>query len=250
VKDGILNDPHKCKFDPTTLLCKGNITPSDTSNCLTAAQLETVKAMYAPAKTKSGNIVYPGLPLGGELGWTRLNTPEPMAVPLGSFKYVLYQDASWDWRKFDLDHDVAAADEKAGSTLNAINPDLTAFQKHGGKLLMYHGWSDQLITAENSINYYQSVQQKMVGNQSDWYRLFMMPGMMHCRGGAGPDQFSMMGIIERWRETNTPPDQITAWHVTQNRVDMTRPLCPYPQVAVYKGSGNPNDAGNFVCRVQ
>lgn len=250
VKDGILTDPHKCHFDPESLLCKTREPNVDPTDCLTAEQLETVKVMYAPAKTKSGNIVYPGLPLGGELGWTRLYTPEPMAVPLGSFKYVLYQDANWDWKKFDLDRDVAAVDEKAGSTLNAINPDLTAFEKHGGKLLMYHGWNDQLITAQNSINYYQSVLSKMGANQSNWYRLFMMPGMMHCRGGPGPDQFSMMGIMERWRENNTPPDQITAMHVAQNRVDMTRPLCPYPQVAVYKGSGNPNDAGNFACRAQ
>ena len=249
VKDGILTDPHKCNFDPAALLCP-SVTPSDTSNCLTAAQLETVKTMYAPAKTKSGNVVYPGMPMGGELGWNRLYTPEPMGVPLGSYKYVLNQDANWDWKKFDLDRDVAAVDEKAGSTLNAINPDLTAFQKHGGKLLMYHGWSDQLISAENSISYYQSVLTKMGANQSNWYRLFMMPGMMHCRGGAGPDQFSMMGIIERWRETNTPPEQITAMHVAQNRVDMTRPLCPYPQVAAYKGQGNPSDAGNFACRAR
>jgi len=249
VKDGILSDPQKCRFDAASLLCK-SITPSDTSGCLTPAQLETVQAMYAPAKTKSGNIVYPGMPLGGELGWTRLYTPEPMGVPLGSYKYTLYQDANWDWKKFDLDRDVAAADEKYGSTLNAINPDLTAFQKHGGKLLMYHGWSDQLISAQNSINYYESVQKKMGGTNTNWYRLFMMPGMMHCRGGAGPDQFSMMGIIERWREANTPPEQITAMHVAQNRVDMTRPLCSYPQIAVYKGSGNTNDAGNFVCKAQ
>ncbi len=245
VNDGLLNDPRKCGFDPQTLLCNSG----DMKDCLTAAQLESVDSMYTAAKKKNGELIYPGMPKGGELGWTRMYTPEPMAVPLGSYKYVLYQDANWDWHKFDLDHDVTAADDKA-PYLNALNPDLKAFKARGGKLLMYHGWNDQLITAENSINYFSSVTKKMGARQDSWYRLFMVPGMQHCRGGPGPNQFNVMGVMERWREGNQPPAQILASHVTNNNVDMTRPLCPYPQVAVHSGNGSTNDAANFACRVQ
>jgi feruloyl esterase len=246
VKDGLLTDPRKCQFDPSTLLCKG----ADANDCLTAAQIETVKAAYAPVKTKTGQLIYPGLAKGGETGWTRLiKDTEPMTVSIGTVKYVLYQDPNWDWHKFDLNKDTALADEKAGF-INAINPDLSAFKARGGKLLMYHGWSDQLISPENSINYYSSVQRKMGSKQDNWYRLFMAPGMMHCRGGPGPNDFNVLGALERWRESGTAPDQILAAHVANNRVDMTRPLCPYPQVAVYKGTGSTNDAANFACRAQ
>lgn len=246
VKDGLLNDPRKCKFDPAVLTCKG----ADAPDCLTPAQVETVKAAYAPAKTKAGQLVHPGLAMGGETGWTRMTADtEPMGVSIGSFRFVLYQDPAWDWKKFDLDRDIAASNEKYGY-INATNPDLSAFKNRGGKLIQYHGWSDQLIGPENSINYRESVLAKMGKNQDNWYRLFMVPGMAHCQGGPGANQFNIFGALERWKETGEAPAQITAAHVTNNRVDMTRPLCPYPQVAVYKGSGSTNDAANFACRVQ
>jgi feruloyl esterase len=125
---------------------------------------------------------------------------------------------------------------------------LRAFRDRGGKLLMYHGWADQLISAENSINYRASVEAKLGGNQDNWYRLFMVPGMQHCRGGEGPNQFNVMGALERWKESSEPPAQIVATHVSNNAVDRTRPLCPYPQMAVYKGTGSINDAANFSCK--
>jgi feruloyl esterase len=114
---------------------------------------------------------------------------------------------------------------------------------------MYHGWADQLISAENSINYRASVEEKLGGDQENWFRLFMVPGMQHCRGGEGPNQFNAMGALERWKEASEPPAQIVATHVTNNVVDRTRPLCPYPQMAVFKGSGSINDAANFACKV-
>jgi len=245
VKDGLLTDPHKCHFDPSTLLCKG----PDGPKCLTAAQIETVKTAYAPATTRAGQTIYPGWPFGGELGWTRLAAPEPLEISLSTFTYVAHQDAHWDWRTFDLDRDTSLLDEKAGF-LNAVNPDLAAFKARGGKLLQYHGWNDQLISAENSLNYYSSVLSKMGSKEDDWYRLFMVPGMMHCGQGPGPNQFNAMGAVERWRESGVAPDQITAYHVENNRVTMTRPLCPYPQVATYKGTGSTNDAANFACKVK
>ena len=130
----------------------------------------------------------------------------------------------------------------------AISPDLSAFKARGGKLLMYHGWNDTAISAGNSINYYSSVLAKMGQKQDNFVRLFMAPGMQHCGNGPGPNQVNYMGALERWREGSTAPDQLIASHVANNRVDMTRPLCPYPQVATYKGTGSTNDAANFVCK--
>ena len=132
---------------------------------------------------------------------------------------------------------------------NAVDPDLRAFKARGGKLLMYHGWSDQLIPPENSINYYSSVLAKLGPNQDNFIRLFMVPGMQHCGGGPGPNQINSMAALERWREAGVAPNQLIASHVTNNRVDMTRPLCPYPQVAQYQGAGSTNDAANFACKM-
>jgi feruloyl esterase len=245
VKDGLLNDPRKCKFDPATLLCKAG----NSDDCLTPAELESVKLVYSPAKKKNGELIFPGKEPGSETTWGAIvgNTPAPPMLSMGSFMYATYQDASWDWRKFDLDRDTAAADEKFGY-VNAP-PDLAAFKNHGGKLLLYHGWNDTAISPENTVNYYESLLKKMGGKQDNWVRLFMEPGMQHCQGGPGPDQFNKLAVIERWRESNVAPDQILASHVNGNNIDMTRPLCPYPQVAVYKGAGSTNDAVNFSCKM-
>jgi feruloyl esterase len=170
----------------------------------------------------------------------------PPALSQGSFQYATYQDPNYDWRTFDLDKDVAAADEKFGY-VNAT-ADLTAFKNRGGKLLMYHGWNDIAISPENSINVYQSIVQKTGGKSSDWIKLYMIPGMQHCQGGPGTDQFNKMAIMERWRESNSAPDTVVAEHVTGSTVEMTRPLCPYPQLATYKGVGSTNDAANFSCK--
>jgi feruloyl esterase len=141
-------------------------------------------------------------------------------------------------------------DEKVGAIINAVTPDLSAFKAHGGKLLLYHGWDDTAISPGNTINYYQSVLSKMGGKQDNFVRLFMAPGMQHCGGGPGPNQINWMAALERWRESNIAPNEVYAAHITGNRVDMTRPLCPYPQVAVYKGTGSTNDAANFACKAQ
>ena len=243
IKDGLLSNPKTCRFDPQTLLCKG----PDGASCLTGPQVESVRAMYTPARQKDGTLVYPGMPRGGENAWTRMSDPNPFPLSQSTYQYALHEDAAWDWRTFNLDRDVADADEKLGA-IDATNPDLSAFRDRGGKLLMYHGWADQLISAENSLNYRASVEAKLGGNQDNWYRLFMVPGMQHCRGGEGPNQFNVMGALERWKESSEPPAQILATHVTNNAVDRTRPLCPYPQMAVYKGLGSINDAANFTCK--
>jgi feruloyl esterase len=245
VTDGLLNDPRACRFDVASLQC----TAGDAETCLTAAQVESVKRVYAPARTSTGEVVFPGKDPGSETGWGGAigGGQQPGGVPLGSF-LVAYNDASWDWRNFDMDRDLKVVDDKVGSIVNAVNPDLRAFKARGGKLLMYHGWNDTAISAGNAVNYYSSVLQRMGRNQDDWLRLYMAPGMQHCGGGPGPNQANWMAALERWREADVEPDRIEASRVVNNRVDMTRPLCPYPQVAQYKGVGSINDAGNFVCK--
>jgi feruloyl esterase len=245
VKDGLLNDPRKCHFDPAVLACKAG----SADDCLTPTEVEAVKVVYTSAKKKNGELIFPGKEPGSEYQWAQiLNTAAPPAMlSQGSFQYATYQDANWDWHAFDLDRDTAAADEKFGY-VNAP-PDLAAFKNHGGKLLLYHGWNDTAISPENTVNYYEAVLKKMGGKQDNWIRLFMEPGMQHCQGGPGPDQFNKMAILERWKESNTAPDMILASHVTGNNIDMTRPLCPYPQVAAYKGAGSTNDVANFSCKM-
>ncbi len=244
VKDGLLNDPRSCKFDPSTLLCKAG----DAENCLTAPQVEAVKRMYAPAKTSAGKYIFPGKEPGSETGWTAIAGGQaPAGVSLGSFQ-VAYESLAWDWKSFDIDRDLKVVDEKVGTIVNAVNPDLSAFKARGGKLILYHGWNDTAISPGNTIDYYNSVLSKMGAKQDNWIRLFMAPGMQHCGNGPGPNQINFMAALERWRESGSGPDQLTAYHVANNRVDMARPLCQYPQLAQYKGAGSTNDPANFVCK--
>jgi feruloyl esterase len=172
LKDGILTDPRQCRFDPSTLLCRAG----DEQDCLTAPQVETVKKICGPLKTKASDGLFPGLEPGTERFWTFLiGGPDPPNMVLNGFKYVFHEDPSWDLHTFDVDRDLALAQKYV--PLDATNPDMRAFKARGGKLLIYHGWSDNLIPPENSINYYSSVLAKMGSKQSDWLRLFMVPGM-------------------------------------------------------------------------
>jgi feruloyl esterase len=245
IKDGILNDPRQCNFDPATIACKG----ADASDCLTPQQVETARAVYGPLKDpQSGKVLYPGLGKGSEFAWTpALGGPDPFAIAFDHFRYFVHENPNWDWRKFELARDTAVSEEK-DKHIAALSPDLKAFKARGGKLLLWHGWIDQFIAAENSINYYNSVLATMGPKQDDWMRLFMAPGMLHCSGGPGPDHFNALAALERWVEKEIAPTQITAYHVTDNRVDISRPLCPYPQVAEYVGTGSTNDVANFVCK--
>jgi feruloyl esterase len=245
VKDGIIEDPTRCHFDPGTLLCKG----ADTSACLTAPQVEAARKIYGGAHNpRTGQQIFPGMSPGSEMGWRPLaGGPEPFQIPVEYFKYVLFKNPNWDWKTLNFDSDVALADKTDPGRLNSINPDLKAFFAHGGKLIQYHGWNDQLIAPLNSVNYYKSVQDKL-GNTSGNYRLFMVPGMGHCGGGDGANTFDMVTVIEQWVEQNKAPDQIIAERRAGGTVERTHPLCPYPETAHYKGSGNPDDAANFMCQ--
>jgi feruloyl esterase len=244
VKDGLIGDPTKCKFDPASMLCKG----ATSDNCLTQAEVQTVKIEFGDIKTKKGEVIWTGYEPGSELQVASFRSvPTAPGGGWDSIRILGHQDTNYDWHKFDLDADVALAD-KAG--IDALTSDLSAFKKHGGKLLLYHGWADPGIPPGHTVMFYESVLDKMGKQQDDWMRLFMVPGMQHCSGGPGTDQFNKMAALERWREGNQAPAQIVADHVSGGQVDMSRPLCPYPQVAVYKGTGSTNDAASFSCKLQ
>ena len=245
--DNLIENPQRCSFDPKTLLCAG----ADNETCLTAPQVEAARKIYSAAlNPRTTQEIFPGLAPGGELTWNALaGGPQPFSIPVDFYKYFVYADANWDWRTFDFDKDVAAGDAKFASVLNATDSNMHAFKARGGKLIMYHGWNDQLVQPLNSVNYFNSVSHTMgTKDTDDFLRLFMVPGMQHCAGGVGPNMFDALGALEQWVEHGTRPDLMIASHSTAGAVDRTRPLCPYPQVATYKGSGSVDEAANFACR--
>lgn len=258
VKDGVLNDPRDCHFDPAKLLCAG----SDTSACLTALQVAAVVKIWAGLKTADGRQIWPGLARGGEAGpggwanWITGTGPGQsghlnLGIPF--FRFLVFDDPNWDYHSFRLepsdgfDSDIDYLDAKLGALFNAINPDLSAFKARGGKLIQYHGWSDPDITPFNSINYYESVLKTMGPNTTEFYRLYMAPGMQHCSGGPGATTFDMIAPLDCWVNGGIAPESITASRFTNGVVTRTRPLCPYPQEAKWKGTGSTDEAVNFVC---
>jgi len=250
LKDGLIQDPTKCHFDPRAIECKGGDAPT----CLTTAQVAAARVVMSPAKNrKTGAEIFPGFEPGTELGWSRmLSGPDPYATAVDQFKYIVFGKPDWDWRTFDLERDVAAADAQGQGTLSSIDPDLSAFARHGGKLLMYHGWSDQDIAPRASINFYTRTLEATHGVPSNaaWVRLFMVPGMGHCSGGEGPNTFDMMTALEPWVERGSAPERIVASRITAGKVERTRPLCAYPQTARYSGTGSIDAAESFACKAQ
>lgn len=270
VVDGIINDPRECNFDPGVLLCKAE----DSGSCLTAPQVAGFKKMQAGARNAKGELLFPGYVPGGEEGGNGWATWITGAAPgkslqyafsVGFFANMVYENAAWDYKTFNFDKDVQFVDGKDGPILNATDPNLKAFKARGGKLIMYHGWSDSAIEPVNAINYYDSVTAAMGRQDTDAFlRLYMAPGMQHCGGGPGPNSFGQNGpgpgdakhnvyaALEQWVEKGLAPDKIIATKYVSDfnpaqGVKMTRPLCPYPQVAKYKGEGDTNDERNFVC---
>src|SRR2546426_4377518 len=248
LKDGLIDDPTKCNFDPKALLCKAG----DGAECLTAPQVEAAKKMYSPAiNPRTGQQLFSSFVPGTELGWgVQAQGPEPSANIYDQYRYIVFKDANWDWKTFNFDSDVVRGDLPENLVMNATDPNMKAFFSHGGKLLLYHGWSDTNVPTLNTIKYYKSVLDNIEGTAkaSDSVRLFLEPGMGHCGGGEGPNVFDKVGALEQWVEQGKAPEKLNASHSTNGKVDRTRPLCPYPQVAKYKGTGSIDDA-NFVCNV-
>jgi feruloyl esterase len=243
VTDGVVDQPDKCKFDPQTMECKDG----DGPNCLTAAQIETVRKIYSPVTNpRTKQELFPPHEPGSELGWNTMAGAQPFGPGVDLFKYVVYQDPNWDYKTFNFDSD-AARTRDASASMDAMNPNLDKFFARGGKLIQYHGWADPQISPGSSVEYYMSVEARNK-KASDSYRLFMVPGMNHCGGGDGTDQFDMLSVLEKWVDTKQAPDQVIASHMRGAQVDRTRPLCAYPQVAVYSGNGSTDDAANFSCK--
>jgi serine/threonine protein kinase len=277
ITDGILNVPTQCNFDPSVLLC--NRTESD--SCLTSAQVTQLKKIYTGLRNSRGEQLFPGYLLGGEegenglKGWLAGPTPILSLLGLNAFRDMVYDNPAWDFRTVSAESAVNMADKKIGRTLNAADPDLRQFKAHGGKLILYQGWSDAAVPGLSTINYYDSVAASMgVHETEDFVRLYMAPGMQHCFGGPGPNFFGQLdassfggpqedatskdpqhnisNALEQWVDNGVAPGPIIATKYLNDLdpsqgVKMTRPLCPYPQIAKYNGAGDTNDAANFVC---
>ena len=245
VKDGVLENPTRCKFDPKVVECKNG----DGPDCLTAAQVEAARKIYAGASnSKTGEPLYPGLQPGSENGWGASVAARPVGYAEDFFKYVVFKDEKWDPKALNYDEDIPVTDRTA-TGLNAVDADLTKFIAHGGKLLIYHGWSDPGIPPYNSVNYYNSVLKATPKNAAqDAVRLFMVPGMGHCGGGDGTSTFDMAAAIDKWVETKKAPVEIPATKMADGKAVRTRPLCAYPAMATYKGTGSTDDAANFICK--
>jgi feruloyl esterase len=253
LKDGLVEDPRKCTFDPATLAC-GNSTNG--SPCLTKEQVDAVKKVYDGAKNpRTGEQIFTGWPRGSEgfgdsaiQSWGQYITTPKEASRIGVFRYFLFHDSNWKLSSLDYDRDLAYAEERIPH-LAAVDPDLSPFKKSGGKLIMYAGWMDPVVPPQDNVAYYEAVARKMGGYDKtrDFFRLFVAPGMGHCAGGPGPSQFDALGALEQWVEKGIAPDTLIASHSTAGKVDRTRPLCPYPQVARYKGAGSIDEAASFAC---
>ena len=248
VKDGVIENPAQCNFDYSKLLCKAG----DAADCLTKGQVESAKAMTSPLKDpKTGKVLFEGhLMPGSELGWATLGGPEPLGIGISGMQNVVFQDRKWDYHKMNISTDVDRAATSDNGALYTGDSNLKPFFDHGGKLLMYHGWADQQVNPLNSVMYYGEVLKTVGKKATNSIELFMVPGMGHCQGGAGTDNFDKMKTMEEWIEQGKKPAQIAASHLTSGKVDKTRPLCPYPQVAKYKGAGSTDDAANFSCAAQ
>jgi Tannase and feruloyl esterase len=268
VRDGVLNDPRKCHFDPSSMQCKAG---ENTDKCLTGPQAAALKKIYGGLHDAHGHEFFPGYLPGAEDGpggwgeWITGPAPTKSLMAffgIGFFSDMVYEDPNWDYKTFKVDSGLKAAEEKTASALNATDADLKAFKARGGKLILYHGWNDPAIPSVNTVNYYESVLAKMGTKDGDSFvRLYMVPGMQHCDSGPGADSFGQVGqlvfddpqhsvaaALEQWVEKGQAPAAIIASkYYEQHHLKMTRPLCAYPLAAKYKGSGDTNDAANFVC---
>jgi tannase/feruloyl esterase/alpha/beta hydrolase family protein len=247
LEDGLIADPRMCRFDPSVLACRGD----ETAACLTPRQIDAAKKVYAGAKMKSGQRLYPGWVPGSEAGWATYITDPKEPVRIGLFRSWVFQDPSWDPRSFDWDKDVTTVNAKF-PFLNAMATDFRAFHSRGGKLIMYTGLADPVVSPSDTFAYYESVVTTMGGTDAtrSFYRFFPVPGMAHCGGGVGPNAFDALAALEDWVENGTAPDSIRASHATNGGVDRTRPLCAYPAVAHYNGAGSIDDAANFSCVIR
>jgi hypothetical protein len=264
VKDGVIGDPTQCKFDPETLLCKGE----ETRECLTQPQIETLKVLYTGAKDHEGKTFFPGFSMGDETGWKSWvvgNAPgasDFAQYVQNDFRYLVMNDPKWNALTADVDEVLKESRAKTATDLDSADPDLDKFAARGGKLILYHGWNDPAISPWNTVAYYKSVQQTMGAEKAaSFVQLYMVPGMEHCYNGPGASAFGQLGIptakapqfgvfdsLVDWVEKGAPDENIVATkYDAAMKPLLTRPLCAYPKVAKYNGTGDTNDAASFTC---
>jgi len=268
VKDGVIANPAKCRFDPNVLLCDGK----ENLNCLTRPQIETLKTLYNGAKDSQGKPVFPGFTMGDETSWREWvvgvapGASSSVQYIQNYFRYMVTGDPKWNVLTANVDESLKLSREKSAADLDSTNPDLSKFAARGGKLILYHGWNDQAISPWNTVAYYKHVQQTMGAQKAESFtRLYMVPGMEHCYGGPGATAFGQFGIgtakgpsnglfdsLQDWVEKGAPDETVFATKFAPGaggsmKPAMTRPLCAYPAIATYSGSGDPTDAANFAC---
>jgi feruloyl esterase len=243
LKQGLIDDPERCHFDPGVLLCKG----ADGPDCLTAPQVELMRQIYAgPVNPRTKEPIPPGVPVGGELQLPQFAGNNVHQNSMNLYKSFVYQDPNWDWKTMDFDSAIDLARKKVNPIMYA-DPNLKGFVDHGGKLMIYIGWTDYHHPMELT-NYYKAALKNAGGSKAAGsIRLFTIPGMDHCQGGAGCDTFEKLGTIAQWVESGKAPEQIIASKLRDGKVIRTSPLCAYPKIAKYKGTGDTEVAENFVC---
>jgi hypothetical protein len=251
--DGIIEDPRRCDFQPARDLPK--CTGADSSSCFTAPQIAGLAKIYGGARDSKGKVIFPGEPVGAESVWAEnVIGPSKVVLPRSESQMKFYglhpsPGPSWSYTMFDFDKDPART-ARAAKDVNPLNPGLGPLKKRGGKIIHYSGWADQQVNPLPAITYYETVSKRMGDAATrDFYRLFMVPGMFHCGGGPGCGSTDWLAALMEWVEKGTAPAQLTGAHLEKGRPTRTRPLCPYPQVARYRGTGNVDDAASFECRV-
>lgn len=245
LKDDQIDDPRRCRFDPAALLCRDR----ENDSCLTPPQVEAVKKVYDGARNRqTGEQIFPGWIKGSERGWgTYITNPgEPSRVDF--FRIMAFHDPQWNWRTFDWNRDIAFVEAQV-PYLSATSRDLSAFRSRGGKIVMYTGWADPVVPPEDTVSYYEDVVKQTGGLPATqrFFRFFPAPGMAHCGGGTGPNTFDALSALERWVEKDIAPESLIASRSTNGAVDRTRPLCAYPNVARYRGTGSIDEAASFAC---
>ncbi|MGH8150146.1 MAG: tannase/feruloyl esterase family alpha/beta hydrolase [Steroidobacteraceae bacterium] len=257
VRDGLVSEPLACHFSPTELACKPGEKPA---TCLTPVEVKAWQDIYSGLHDSSGQPLYPGWPRGTEEALLLMRQPFVAALAASTFKDMVFADPHWDYHHIDYDRAVRLGDARLGAILNNSSPDLRAFRRAGGKLILWHGWADPLISPLHTLEYYRKVaaffadshpaaESTEITHIQDFARLFLLPGVHHCGGGPGPDQFDGLGALAGWVERGVAPSRIVASHVSHGVATMTRPLCAYPEVAKYIGHGSTDDAANFECRM-
>jgi hypothetical protein len=257
----VIDDPRRCEFDPATVQCASG----DGDDCLSAAEVAAVRKIYqGPVNPATSAAIYPGFPPGDESvqwnQWVTGKDPDNTYFATQYFRNMVYGKPDWKLDQIDFAHADADAEAGTGAALTADNPDLGPFVKRGGKLILYHGWADAAIPPQGTISYYDQLRARMGQAAQGAVRLYMVPGMAHCLGGPGPNSFDMLPGLEQWVEDGAPPQSVLASKYGNDLAKLlgmptgeptrTRPLCPYPQVARWTGSGSTDEAGNFACAAE